>query len=87
MANEGHATAVSDLERAEHLGYADSKGVKRVSVFNDGVQVNAATEETLQKIAGENYDSVTVNTSNPASIVITKKLGSTVVDTKTINIT
>jgi hypothetical protein len=37
--------AISDLERAEHLGYADSKGVKRVSVFNDGVQVNAATED------------------------------------------
>jgi hypothetical protein len=48
MANEGHATAVSDLERAEHLGYSDSKGVKRVSIFNDGVQVSAATEETLQ---------------------------------------
>lgn len=39
------ANAISDLERAEHLGYADGKGVKRVSIFNDGVQVNAATEE------------------------------------------
>lgn len=39
------ATAISELERAEHLAYSDSKGVKRVSVFNDGVQVNAATAE------------------------------------------
>jgi hypothetical protein len=46
----GKATSVSDLERAEHLGYADSKGVKRVSVFNDGVQVNAATEEGIQDV-------------------------------------
>jgi hypothetical protein len=46
------ATRVSDLEAAEHLGYDAGKGVKRVSVFNDGVQVNAATEETLQAIAG-----------------------------------
>jgi hypothetical protein len=38
-------TSISDLERAEHLGYADSKGVKRVSIFNNGVQVNSATEE------------------------------------------
>ena len=36
-------TANSDLERAEHLGYGESKGVKRVSIFNDGVQVNSAT--------------------------------------------
>ena len=43
MAN---ATYVSDLERAEHLGYADGAGVKRVSVYNNGTQVNAATEET-----------------------------------------
>ena len=50
MAGQSNANAVSDLERAEHLGYADSKGVKRVSVFNDGVQVNAATEETLQSV-------------------------------------
>lgn len=39
------ASAISELERAEHLAYADSKGVKRVSLFNDGVQINAATEE------------------------------------------
>jgi len=44
------ANAVSDLERAEHLGYAGGKGVKRVSVFNDGVQVNVATEATQQSV-------------------------------------
>jgi len=44
------ANASSDIERAEHLNYADSKGVKRVSIFNDGVQTNVATEETLQGI-------------------------------------
>lgn len=46
------ATRVSDLEAAEHLGYDAGKGVKRVSVFNDGAQVNVATQETLQSIAG-----------------------------------
>ena len=44
------ATAVSDIERAEHLNYADSKGVKRVSVFNDGSQINSATEEKQDDI-------------------------------------
>lgn len=39
------ATSVSDLERAEHLNYADGKGVKRVSMYNNGVQVNAATAD------------------------------------------
>lgn len=46
------ATSVSDIERAEHLNYGDGAGVKRVSVYNNGTQVNAATEETLQSIAG-----------------------------------
>jgi hypothetical protein len=50
MSQATGANAVSDLERAEHLGYADSKGVKRVSIFNDGVQANVATEETLQAV-------------------------------------
>ena len=48
------ATAVSDIERAEHLNYAAGTGVKRVSIYNDGAQVNAATEETLQAVAGLN---------------------------------
>lgn len=41
----GKATAVSDIERAEHLNYADGAGVKRVSIYNDGVQVKGATED------------------------------------------
>jgi hypothetical protein len=40
----------TDFNEAEHLGYADNKGVKRVSLFNNGTQVNAATEETLQAV-------------------------------------
>ena len=44
------ASAISELERAEHLAYADSKGVKRVSLFNDGAQINAATEEKQDSI-------------------------------------
>jgi hypothetical protein len=47
---KGQATSVSDLERAEHLAYADNKGVKRVSIFNDGTQVNSATEEKQDDI-------------------------------------
>lgn len=56
MSQATGANAVSDLERAEHLGYADGKGVKRTSIFNDGVQINAATEETLQKTAEKPSD-------------------------------
>jgi len=44
-------TAISDLERAEHLGYSDSKGVKRVSIFNDGVQANVATSDNQDPLA------------------------------------
>jgi len=44
------ANAVSDLERAEHLNYSDGKGVKRVSIFNDGVQANVATAEKQDEI-------------------------------------
>jgi hypothetical protein len=57
-------TAVSDLERAEHLGYGESKGVKRVSVFNDGVQVNAATEDKQNPLSA--YQSAGMDiTANP----------------------
>lgn len=85
------ANFISDAEKAEHLPFADGKGVKRVSAYNDGVQVNIATEETLQAVLSASggslpYDSVSVDTSNPTSIVITKLNGATVVDTKTINI-
>jgi hypothetical protein len=51
-------TSVSDLERSEHLGYADSKGVKRVSIFNNGVQVDAAKE------SGGNLDAIKLKTDN-----------------------
>ena len=44
------ANAISDLERAEHLNYSDGKGVKRVSIFNDGAQINAATSEKQDEI-------------------------------------
>jgi hypothetical protein len=52
----------------------------------DGVLKNPATEETLKKIAEENYDNIVVDTSGGSTIVVYKKLGSTVVDTKTITI-
>lgn len=44
------ANAISDLERAEHLNYSGGKGVKRVSVFNDGVQVNVATNDAVSSL-------------------------------------
>jgi len=81
------ANASSDIERAEHLEYADSKGVKRVSIFNDGVQVSAATEETLQAVAGMNipaHDEKIVDKTDPNEIIITYKLASVTVATKTI---
>lgn len=54
----GRANSVSDLERAEHLNYADGKGVKRVTAYNDGVQVNVATEETLSSIDSKTTASI-----------------------------
>lgn len=54
----GNANSVSDLERAEHLPYGDGAGVKRVSIYNNGVQINAATEETLQAVLAASGGSV-----------------------------
>ena len=76
------ATRVSDLEIAEHLGYDAGKGVKRVSVFNDGVQANIATEETLQSIGGFNipaFDEIQATYPDTSTEVYTyKKLTVTV---------
>jgi hypothetical protein len=52
---------------------------------------NLATEKTLKDVlaatgGGVAYDNVSVDTSDPASIVITKKMGAIVVDVKTVNI-
>ena len=43
-----------------------------------------ATEETLQVVAGLNYDNTLVDMSNPASIVITYTLLGSIVGTETI---
>lgn len=61
------ANAISDLERAEHLGYADGKGVKRVSIFNDGVQINAATEEKQDAIIAATGRGLNIPTFDYAS--------------------
>lgn len=50
-------------------------------------EINPATEETLQAVAGVNFDTLDVDTTDPASITITKKMGATVISVKTINIT
>lgn len=52
----------------------------------DGDTINPGTEETLQKVAGMNYDTLEVDKSDPANIVIVKKASGVVVDTKTIKI-
>jgi len=84
------ATRVSDLEIAEHLGYDAGKGVKRVSVFNDGVQANLATEETLQSIAGMNIpknDEIQATYPTTSSEVYTYKYQGTTVGTITVTFT
>lgn len=43
------ATYISDLEKAEHLGYSEGKGVKRVTIFNNGAQVNVLTDELVSE--------------------------------------
>ena len=47
-------------------------------------QKTIATEETLQAIAGMNYDTTSIDSSDPASIVITYLLNSVLVATETI---
>jgi hypothetical protein len=42
-----NASNISELEMAEHLNYADGKGVKRVSIYNNGAQVNVLTDELV----------------------------------------
>ena len=50
MANEGSATSVSDLERAEHLNVGNGKGVKRISEFkSDGVNLLQETSNQVAK--------------------------------------
>jgi hypothetical protein len=91
------ANSVSDLERAEHLAYEDSKGVKRVSVFNNGVQTNVATEAKqddiiagLEGIAGlvtlaYDYINITYTGVNATTVVFkTGGSGGTTVATLTI---
>ena len=61
------ANAISDIERAEHLAYADGRGVKRVSLFNNGAQINAATEEKQDTIVTALGESAVSATSVDAS--------------------
>jgi hypothetical protein len=45
-----------------------------------------STEDTLKKVNNEDWDTKEIDTTDPASIVITYKMGATTVKTKTINI-
>ena len=58
-----------------------------ISISSSALPIGAATETTLQKVAGMNYDNVSVDTSGGSTIIITKKLGAVTVDVKTVNIT
>jgi len=59
---------------------SDKKG--KLRPLNEG----GATEVTLQKIAGLDYDTTSIDSSDPASIVITYLLDSILVATETITI-
>lgn len=48
--------------------------------------INPSTEETLLRVAGDDFDNVVVDTSDSANIVITKKQGNNTVSIKTIHI-
>ena len=54
------ANAVSDLERAEHQSYPGG-GVKRVTGFNDGVQIKFATSDNQ---TNGTQKSITIDTSH-----------------------
>jgi hypothetical protein len=49
-----------------------------------GTHINPATEETLQAVAGMNYDTTSVDLSDMSNIVITYKLSGSTVATETI---
>ncbi len=53
---------------------------------SSGTIINPATEETLQSVAGMDYDNVTVDTSASPVIIVTRKMGTNIVSVKTINI-
>lgn len=74
-----NATASSDIERAEHLPYAGSAGVKRVSIYNNGSQINAATEEKQDEIITTQEDLILAVESLPNnnfSVLIKNSIGS-----------
>lgn len=67
----------------QKIGGGGSKPSTMLEKAN-GELINPATEETLKKIAGDNYDSTTVDLSNMSNIVVTYKLLGSTVATETI---
>jgi len=68
----------TDFNEAEHLGYAAGKGVKRVSIFNDGVQVNVATESNQIQKNVEGGGKISVGTT-PVEVSFTGSTKSIVI--------
>jgi len=71
----------------DNMSFDDELKVSMVEIIGaDGVLKNPASEETMQKIAGLDYDTTSIDSSDPASIVITYLLNSVLVATETITI-
>ena len=69
----------------DNMSFDEGLGVNMVEIIGaDGNLKNPATEETLQKIAGENYDTTSVDLSDPSNIIVTYLLNSVLVATETI---
>jgi len=69
----------------QNMSFDDGLKVLMVEIIGqDGVLKNPATEETLQAVAGMNYDTTSVDLSDMSNVVITYKLLGTTIAIETI---
>jgi hypothetical protein len=72
-------------KQAHGIVFGSSMRTDAVRLKNtNGSEINPATEETLQAIAGINYDTTSINKSDPDNIIITYLLNGNAIATKTI---
>ena len=91
--NSGVIEAINNIQFPEFPKFKFTKnGSLRVALDEMAVATGGggdtsklATEETLQKIAGVNYDTTSVDMSNPSNIVVTYSLAGVTVSTETIS--
>ena len=82
MLNNPHVHTEQEILNSS---FDETLGVSMVEIIGqDGILKNPATEETLQAVAGMNYDTTSVDLSDPNNIIVTYLLNSVLVATETI---